>query len=138
MTYIPKFGSENLVYNFFFFFFHPKESCTLFEILIFLLNYDLFCLNWSYQGPYHFSSFISSFLYDPAYKAWLFKKFIFELEAYYSFKTTSILVRQELSLRKNGDFIGKIYCLISWSPICTHLILVLASMKMTGTSAITV
>ena len=120
------------------FFFYPKESCTLLEILIFLLNYDLFCLNWSYQGTYHFSSFISSFLFDPAYKAWLFEKFIFELEAYYSFKITSILVREEISLKKNGDVIGKICCLIPWSPICTHLLLVLASLKMTGTSAITV
>ena len=35
---IPKFGEEDLVYNsFLYFFFHPKESCTLFEILIFLL-----------------------------------------------------------------------------------------------------
>ena len=70
--------------------------------------------------------------------ALLFENFIFELEAYYSFKITSILIRQEISLKKNGDVIGKIYCLTSWSPICTHLILVLASMKMIGASAITV
>ena len=40
---------------FLFFFFHPQQSCTLFEILniesfYFLLNYDLFCPNRSYQG----------------------------------------------------------------------------------------
>ena len=83
--------------------------------------------------PYHLSCFINSFLYDPAYKGWLFEKYIFELEAYYSFKITSILV---ISLKKNGDAIGKIYCLISWFSIYTPLILVSASMKMAGTSVI--
>ena len=50
--------------------------------------------------PYHLSCFINSFLYDPACKAWLFEKFIFELEASYSFKITCILVRQIILLRK--------------------------------------
>ena len=85
--------------------------------------------------PYHLSCFINSFLYDPANKAWLFEKFIFELEASYSFKITCILVRQVISLKKIGGVISKIYCLILWSPICTSLILVLASLKMAGTSA---
>ena len=85
--------------------------------------------------PYHSSCFINSFLYDPANKAWLFEKFIFELEASYSFKITCILVRQVISLKKIGGVISKIYCLILWSPICTPLILVSASVKMTGTSA---
>ena len=75
------------------------------------------------------------FLYDPACKAWLFEKFIFELEASYSFKITCILVRQVISLKKSGGVISKIYCLISWSPICAPLILVSASVKMEGTSA---
>ena len=30
--------------------------------------------------------------------------------------------------------INKISCLVSWSPICTHLIIVSASMEMTSTS----
>ena len=85
--------------------------------------------------PYHLSCFINSFLYYPANKAWLFKKFIFELEAFYSFKVTCILVRQVISLQKNGDVISKIYYLILWSPICTPLTLVSASVKMAGTSA---
>ena len=85
--------------------------------------------------PYHLSCFINSFLYDPANKAWLFEKFIFELEAFYSFKITCILVRQVTSLTKNDGVISKIYCLILWSPICTSLILVSASVKMAGTSA---
>ena len=85
--------------------------------------------------PYHLSCFINSFLYDPANKAWLFEKFIFELEAFYSFKITCILVRQVISLKKNGGVISKIYCLILWSPICTPLILVSASVKMESTLA---
>ena len=48
--------------------------------------------------------------YDPAYKAWLFEKIIFELEASYSFKITCILVRQIRSLEKNSDVINKICC----------------------------
>ena len=33
---------------------------------------------------------------------------------------------------------GKIYCLIPWSPICTFLILISASMKMASTSVIVI
>ena len=85
--------------------------------------------------PYHLSYFINSFLHDPANKDWLFEKLIFELEAFYRFKFSCILVRQVMSLKKNGGVISKIYCLILWSAICTHLILVSASVKMAGTSA---
>ena len=67
-------------------------------------------------------------------KSWLFEKFIFELEASYSFKITCILVRQVISLKKIGGVISKIYCLVSWSPICTPLILLSALMKMVSIS----
>ena len=83
-----------------------------------------------------FALFYQLFLYDPANKTWLFEKLIFELEAFYSFKITCILVIQVISLKKNGGVIGKIYCLILWSPICTPLILVSASVKITSISAI--
>ena len=83
---------------------------------------------------YHLSCFINSFFYDPACKAWLFEKLIFELEASYSFKITCILVRQVISLKKIGGVIGKIYCLVSWSPICTPLTLLSALLKMASTS----
>ena len=73
--------------------------------------------------------------YNPAYKVWPFQKIIFELEASYSFKITCILVKQVIFLKKNGIIINIIYCLISWSPICTLLIFVSASMKMLGTLA---
>ena len=75
------------------------------------------------------------FYQDPANTAWLFEKFLFELEAFYSFKITCILVRQVISLKKNGGVISKIYCLIFGVLLCTPLILVLASVKMAGTSA---
>ena len=111
----------------------------------FLLNYDLFCLNWSYQGqdyqnvpeivPQSKIVTILIALFYPANMAWFFEKFIFEVEAFYSFKITCILVRQVISLKKNGSVISKIYCLILWSPICASLILVSASVKMVGTSA---
>ena len=118
--------------------------------LIFQLKYDLFCPNWSYRGQNYqnvpqisswetetilFVLFYQIFLYDPAKKAWLFEKFIFELEAFYSFKITCILVMQVIILKKNVGVISKIYCLILWSPICTPLIIVSASVKMAGISA---
>ena len=54
--------------------------------------------------PCHLSCFINAFLYHPACKAWLFEKFIFELEASYSFKITCILVRQVIPLKKSWWF----------------------------------
>ena len=81
------------------------------------------------------SCFINSFLYDLANKPWFSEKFIFEIETSHSFKITCTLVRQLIPLKKNGGVIGKIYCLISWSPICTPLILVSGSVKMEGASA---
>ena len=81
-----------------------SEVCPTFLIcVIYLLNYDLICLNWSYQGQNYqnvpqivpqwkivtilFSCFTNSFLYEPANTAWLFEKVIFELEAFYSLKS---------------------------------------------------
>ena len=125
---------------------HSVQNVFFFN---FLLNYELFCPNRSYQDritkmqpkylngklwPYQLSCFIISFLHDPVNTTWFFKNFIFELEASYSFKITCILVRQLIPLTKNVGVIGKIYCLISWSPICTPLILVSASIKMANTS----
>ena len=66
-------------------------------------------------------------------KSWLFEKLIFELEVSYSFKITCILVRQVISLKKIGGVISKIYCLVSWSPIYTPLILLSALMKTEST-----
>ena len=69
-------------------------------------------------------------------KAWLFEKFIFELDASsYSFKITFILSRQVISLKKMVVLSAKFADLISWSPICYPLIFLLALMKLTSTSA---
>ena len=87
------------------------------------------------NGKLPFVLFINSFLYDLANKPWFSEKFIFEIETSYSFKITCTLVRQLMPLKKNCGVIGKIYCLISWSPICTPLILVSGSVEMKGTSA---
>ena len=92
--------------------------------------------NWKKENCDHtICPFLSILFYiTQPNKAWLFEKFIFELEASYSFKTTCILVRQVITLKKSGGAISKI-CLISRSPICTLLILISASVKMAGTSA---
>ena len=68
--------------------------------------------------PYHLPRFINSFLHEVANKAWVFEKFIFELEVSYSFKITCILLRQLISLEKNDVAISKMFCLNSWSPLC--------------------
>ena len=57
----------------------------------------------------------------------LIEKFIFELEVSHSFKITG---KAGNSLKKNGGVISKMYCLVSWSAICTPLILLSALMKM--------
>ena len=64
------------------------------------------------------------------------KRFIFELKAFsYSFKITCILLRQVISPKKMVMSSAKFTNLISWSPICTPLILLSASMKLASTSA---
>ena len=64
------------------------------------------------------------------------KRFIFELKAFsYSFKITCILLRQIISPMKMVMSSAKFTNLISWSPICTPLILLSASMKLASTSA---
>ena len=76
------------------------------------------------------------FLYASAYSASFFEKLIFELEASsYSFKITCILLRQVISPTKMVMYSAKFTNLISWFPICTHLMLLLASVKLAITSA---
>ena len=67
--------------------------------------------------------------------SWHLCDFFVKLWLILSQNMTCILVRQVISLKRNGGVISKIYCLILWSPICTPLILVSASVKMAGTSA---
>ena len=64
-------------------------------------------------------------------EAWLFQKFIFELDTFlHSFKITCILSRQVISLKKMVVLSAKFTILISWSPICISLILLLKLMKL--------
>ena len=84
--------------------------------------------------PCHLSCFINYLLYYSESKSWMFERFIFELEASYSFKITCILVRQVISLKKIGRALSKICCLVWWSPLCTPLILLSALMKVASTS----
>ena len=71
------------------------------------------------------------FLYAPAHKAWIFEKFVFELEAFsWDFKTGCILFWQLMSLNKKTVMSsGKSHIFISWSSTCTFTILVSASKK---------
>ena len=70
-------------------------------------------------------------------KAGLFEKNIFEysLSFPYSLKTTFILLRQVISLKKMVVLSVKFTILISWSPICIPLILLSALMRLASTSA---
>ena len=78
-------------------------------------------------------------LYVTAYKAWLFGKFIFELESSsYSFKITCILLKQVISPKNIVMSSAKFTNLISWSPVCNPFILLSASMKLASTSAVTI
>ena len=61
--------------------------------------------------------------------SWHLCDFFVKLWLILSQNMTCILVRQVKSLKRNGGVISKIYCLILWSPICTPLILVSASVK---------
>ena len=76
------------------------------------------------------------FSYAPAHKAWIFEKFIFELEAFScDFKIDCILVWQLISLNKKMVVSsGEFNVFTPWSPICTPLILVSASIKTANTS----
>ena len=69
-------------------------------------------------------------------EAWLFEKFIFELDpSSYSFKITWILSRQLISLKTMVVSSAKFTILISWSPICIPLIVLLTLMELASTSA---
>ena len=126
-------------------FFLLKQSCSLLQILIFFVKLWLIlsqlelstrdlpkCKNYDHTI---FLVLSILFWYDPVHKVRLFEKFIFELEAFYSFKTSSSLVRQVISLKKSDGAIGKIDCIISWSHTFTSLVLKYASLKMANTSA---
>ena len=75
------------------------------------------------------------FLYTPAHKTWIFEKFVFEIEAFScNFKIDCILLWQLMSLNKKIVVSSRnFHIFISWSLICTFIILVLASIKNAST-----
>ena len=85
--------------------------------------------------PFQLSWFINS-IYTTTHKAWIFEKFDFELEAFScDFKIDCILVWQLISLNKKMVVSsGEFNVFTPWSPICTPLILVSASIKIANTS----
>ena len=113
-----------------------KESITLFQIWIFYYTIIYFF-------PFEVienrvtnvnSKYFNVNCAEP--EVWLFEKFIFELDASsYSFKITCIPLRQVISLKKMVVSSAKFTILISWSPICIPLILLLPLMKLASTSA---
>ena len=111
-----------------------KESLTLFQIWIFYYTFTYFVPFGVIKNrvtKVNFKYFNGNFA-----EAWLFEKFIFELDAFsYSFKITCILLRQVISLKKIVVSSAIFTILISWPPICIPLILLMALMKLASTSS---
>ena len=111
-----------------------KESLTLPQIWIFYYTFTYFV-------PFgvievRVSKVSSKYFNGNCAEAWLFEKFIFDLDASsYSFKITCTLLRQVIYLKKIVVLLAKFTILISRSPICIPLILLLALMKLEITSA---
>ena len=111
-----------------------KESLTLFQIWFFTIPSLIL---------FHFGVIenrvtkVKSKYFKGNYaEAWLFEKFIFELDSFsYSFKMTYILLRQVISLKKMVVSSAKLIILISRSFFCIPLIILLALMKLANTSA---
>ena len=99
LTYISKFGKENLICNSFL-----KELTMNYFVPIGIIKDRTTKMYPKYFNGDVTMSFVLFyqffFIYDPACKAWLFEKFIFELEASNKFKITCNLVRQVILLRQ--------------------------------------
>ena len=114
LNYAPKFEQEDLVHNYFFT--SQIDSHSVPDI-------NFFCETFTYILPigvierriYKSSTIILMgyfdlaicpdlsvlLLYAPAYRAWIFKSFIFELKVFsYSFEITCILLRQVITPKK--------------------------------------
>ena len=59
---------------------------------------------------------------------------ILEISSKHFFFLFEFPVKRVIFVNKNGGVMSKIYCLISWFPISTPLILVSASLKMASVS----
>ena len=111
-----------------------KESLTLFQIWFFYYTFTYFVPFGVIEN--RVTKVKSKYFNGKCAEAWLFEKFIFELDSSsYSFKITYILLRQVISLKKMVVSSAKLIILISWSSICIPLIILLALMKLANTSA---
>ena len=116
------------------FFLPLKESLTLFQIWIFYYTFTYFVTFGVMEN--RVTKVHSKYFNGNWVEAWIFKKFIFELDASsYIFKITWILFRQAISLKKMVVSSAKYIILIVRSPICIHLIF-LTIMKLARTSAV--
>ena len=110
-----------------------RKSLTLYEIWIFYYTFTYFVLFVVIKN--RVTKVNSRYFNGNCAEASLFEKFVFELdESSYSFKNACILLRQVISLKRMVVSSAKCIILISWSPICIPLILLLALMKLTSTS----
>ena len=123
-------------------FFPHKESLTLFQIWILFVIHSLTfpklelsriespkltpsILMKNCDHSFHLSWFINSMFICSSPQGLAFEMFIFVIDASpYSFKTTCILLRQVISLKKMAVSSAKFTILISWSPICIPLLLI--------------
>ena len=129
-----------------------KESLTLFQIWNFFVKrsfilsqlkllreeftklieaiwWDILTLSFVLAYQFLFL-YVTAYIRHSLYKAWLFEKFIFDLES-----SSCILLRQVISSKKMVMLSAKFTNLIPWSPICTAFILLLALVKLASTSA---
>ena len=133
----------------------PEEIIYSFLVYYLLDKRDWFTINFLPLGSrygffnYTFTYFVSlgviqkrvtkvNFKYfnENFEEAWLFEKFIFDLDASsYSFKITCILSRQLISFKKMVVSSAKFTFSISWSPIYISLIILLALIQLGSTSA---
>ena len=114
LTYIPLFWPKDLVYDYFL---SLKDSCILFYVWIFFVKlsyiFSQFLLSWPELRkctPFILMKYYDLviclglsilFWYATPHKTWLFKKFIFELEAFsHNSKINSTSVRQLKPLKK--------------------------------------
>ena len=145
LTCLPYFWWEDLVYCYIFTSqreFHSVPDVDLFYSSLILAQLELSRIELPKLTPSismeYFSHFVCPgwsmlFLYVLSQNAWLFKRFIFELdESLHSLKITYLLLRQVISLKKILLLSTKFTNLISWSPISVPLILLFKSMKLTS------
>ena len=147
MAYVSQLGNEDLVSDYIFTFQRESHSGS---DMVFLLTFNYFVPFGVIENRFtktNFKQYFSGncgcsscpgwwilFLYAPPHKSLPFgKNYIWaSLSFSCSLKTTCILLRQVISLKKMVVLWVKFTILISWSPICFPLILLSALMRLTS------